>query len=60
MRQERMTLNNILTETPADNKRFVVMRGVSSQKVLREFESVSHVRTFVNPAYTKRQNVNRH
>ncbi len=32
------------------NKQFAVMRGVNSQKVLREFESLSPVRTFSFPA----------
>jgi len=31
------------------NKRFGVRRGICSQKVLREFESLSPVRTFVFP-----------
>ena len=31
------------------NKRFGVMRGVCSQKVLREFESLSPVRAFAFP-----------
>jgi len=30
---------------PAPNKQFGVMRGVCSQKVLREFESLSPART---------------
>ena len=34
---------------PADNKRFGVSRGVCSWKVLREFESLSPVRTLVFP-----------
>ena len=34
---------------PAPNKRFGVMRGICSRKVLREFESLSPVRTFAFP-----------
>ena len=33
----------------APNKRFGVMRGVCSQKVLREFESFAPVRAFAFP-----------
>ena len=33
----------------APNKRFGVSRGVCSRKVLREFESLSPVRTFAFP-----------
>ena len=33
----------------AHNKRFGVSRGVTSRKVLREFESLSPVRTLVFP-----------
>jgi hypothetical protein len=36
-----------MMETPAPNKRFGVIRGVCSRKVLREFESLSPVRTDV-------------
>ena len=42
----RIVLND---KTPAPNKRFGVMRGVCSQKVLREFESLSPVRAFAFP-----------
>ena len=34
---------------PAHNKRFGVMRGVCSRKVLRKFESLSPVRAFAFP-----------
>ena len=37
------------TKMPAGNKRFGVMRGVCSQKVLWEFESLSPVRAFAFP-----------
>ena len=43
-------MNSIKTnKKPAPNKRFGVMRGVCSRKVLREFESLSPVRAFAFP-----------
>ena len=41
-----------LSKARTANKRFGVMRGVCSRKVLREFESFVPVRTFAFPART--------
>jgi len=38
-----------ISRSRTHNKRFGVSRGVCSRKVLREFESLSPVRTFVFP-----------
>ena len=40
---------DIKAKPTAPNKRFGVMRGVCSQKVLREFASLSPVRAFAFP-----------
>ena len=45
--EQKLLWNGQKRRTP--NKRFGVMRGVCSRKVLREFESFSPVRTFAFP-----------
>ena len=42
-------VNYKIIKMPACNKRFGVSRGVTSRKVLREFESLSPVRAFAFP-----------
>ena len=50
MKKQSFKLQTALsTRMPAANKRFGVMRGVCSRKVLREFASLSPVRTFAFP-----------
>ena len=50
MKKQSFKLQTALsTRMPAANKRFGVMQGVCSRKVLREFESLSSVRAFAFP-----------